>query len=271
MLNNEKIAGEGVANRNEASQQSPIPRDNGTNEYPNADMVDPGAALKEELIIAQDRKMEQRFNQMQQQMLEQNKILMSDLLASKQEVEEEDEYQVETSVNPILKPYRDEMETLGVDESQMMGMLSIVRKAMGTEVPKYSAKLKEEITEESRHAQVSQQSQQMIAAQYPDILKRDSNLWRESARLTAQYKEAQDPVMQSPNFTAMVIREAASNLGVQPVTLESIRSRDAVNPSGGGSVGAKKSNADSERMQSFADFFNVPKDALAKKMDDLGL
>ena len=241
---------------------NPTDPDSGTNDYGEKKVVDPMADAKQEILEANARQLQTIQNTILQQT---QSMIQGALNARETSNEEEDGYEPSSGgTHPALKEFREEIDSLNIEDDQMVHLMNVVKKIIHKEAPQLEKKMKTDIKKETNDDARKAELNRQIASQYP--LDRTSPLFLESQRVMQEFEENKDPILQSPTATAMAVREAAGRLGLAPQTLEDIRRREAAGPVGSGS-GEDNDKEISEKSIDFGAAFGISPEKMKEKLE----
>lgn len=207
-------------------------------------------------------------NEILESVKETNKNIIDTVLASRA-VEKNDEPVVKsvsagnTNVDFNVEEFKSEMEAIGIDENQVKGMVNLMGKLMAKKAPDLKREIISEVDEKTDIKEKKVYHTQNIRMTYPDADNKGSELFKMARIIYNQ--EMSDQAKAGPDAEAIAVERAAARLGIKPLTMASVKSRDAVLPAGDGSGSATQN----EVSRSLADFFNVDHSLVNKKFKEM--
>ena len=193
------------------------------------------------------------------------RTIMESINANKTSNVEEDDEQ-ETVVSKEFNEFEDEVKELGLDEKQTKALASMIRKMAGKDIGKVKKEVVSEIAENSRSEQKKAQLEQQAASQYPDILDKNSALFKETSKV---YESMSTDVKKAPEATYLAIKTAAANLGMQAMDLNALRAAEAKNNTTSGGSGTPNRGEVTEKQKNFAKAFSVNPDKFSKHLKQI--
>lgn len=173
---------------------------------------------------------------------------------------------VNKTVTESLSEFKDEIETIGIDESQGAAMLKMMEKVLTRNAKSF----KEDIitTVDSRNTVKSrvEKKAEEIAQLYPDIKTRGTPLHKEASKIYND--EMTDAERASPLAQYHAAMEAADRLGIEPIKKIPSILADDENPTGSG-PGTKGKKKVEEIDLGMASFFNVDPKKVNEKLKQI--
>lgn len=147
-------------------------------------------------------------------------------------------------IDSAADDFREEMEEIGIEPSQMNGILKTIQKFMGKHVPKIKTEIKDEVVKANKFAETKTTINANLIEVYPDLQNQNSTFFKQTQAIYNAMSEQTRTI--DPMATAYAANEAARRLGVTPVKLgrASVVNEDL--PSGNGKENTKKDNKSSE-------------------------
>lgn len=194
----------------------------------------------------------------------QNKVLLETVLASKTNSVPERKVVVTADEGFDIKEFEEEMSDINVDERQMKGIVRAVSKILRKEGPKLSEEIETKVD-----TKLSLKDQKIAFTQeskmkYPDISDKSSKLFQLARQI---YREEMTDVSRSaPDAEAIATERAAARLQIKPLTINDIRSSDALMPTGDAGINEKKGK---ELDKGFASYFGVDHEKANAKFKEI--
>ncbi len=197
---------------------------------------------------------------------EQNASLLSTVLEKINEKKTEQEEDPKTfSYDAALKEFEDDLADLRVDETQAKALFKIFNKVLSKENPKVKDEIIKEVNSTSKAARDKENAETEMASMYPDILNKQSKLFKQAQ---VEYGKLSDAVKKSAEGTTVAILKAAAALAITPIDLKTIRSMNAMGPSGGGKPSGENEKV-SQNAIDFAASFGVKKEKFEEKLKEI--
>lgn len=166
-------------------------------------------------------------------------------------IEKRNTVETVTDKAEALSEFADEIEEMGIDETQGKAMLRMFEKFLG----KKTGSFKQEVLEEVEGRQATKETKVSYTNEaknkFPQVLDHSSALFKESQKI---YKTMSSEAKGAPDAELIAIERAAYRLGIQPVDISRAYSASAENPTGSGAATKVK---EKEVSSEFASLFNV--------------
>ncbi len=168
------------------------------------------------------------------------------------------------SLSQALQEFKDEIEVMGLDEKQTNALMSFVEKITGKKVDAAKTEVSTQVDANAAFKERKAAAEQLVAAQYPDVLDAASALRKRASEIFNEYTQAKDPIVNSPKFSAVCVKDAAAELGIKPLTVEDIKKGQARSEGGDPQSVEDKSGKPSKNATDFAAGFGVKSDKFAE-------
>ena len=164
--------------------------------------------------------------------------------------------------NAEAKGIEAEILALGMDDDQAKAILSLVNKVASRQAPNLKKEIVEEVNQTSEAKSKKNAMEVEVASKYPAILDKNSQLFKETEKVYADFSPA---IKKTPEATAMAVKLAAQNLGIQPLSMSEMMAAQAQTHGNGDGGAPAKNGPITERQKGFAAMFKVdPKKFEAK-------
>jgi len=170
-----------------------------------------------------------------------------------------------TNIPENLGEYSADLKELGLDKDPKAAeaLIAIASKIAAKNTGDLKKEVKNEVTSELALKQKKEKLDFDTASKYPQILDTTSALYKETEKVFKSFSKA---ILESPESTSLAIIQAASNLGIAPLDLASLRAQDAVNHTTSGGSGNIQHAEVTNKQKDFAAAFGVKADVFEKKL-----
>lgn len=162
-----------------------------------------------------------------------------------------------------LEEFADELEALGLEGKDGANILKLIDKAVSRKVPKSSAEdldgevdrlVNEKLSSKQAFETQKNAYDYQVMREFPEIVDKNSALFKQASKVWGSFpKDAQN----LPQAMALATRQAASELGLLPLSSTEIMAREGQQFSGSNKGQGKVSAQVTKREEEFAQFFNV--------------
>lgn len=159
----------------------------------------------------------------------------------------------------------DELEALDIDKSQASAIISLVSKAISKTLPD-SKKITQNVLTQVDDVMARKEWSVQAAKLYPGVLDKKSDLFK-TAQKELQSMDAHEQASARATYNA--IERAARKLGIDPVTIENLKSKEALEPKGKGPKDKKKNDSnEDEAVEAFSSSFGIDPETYRKHLKE---
>lgn len=162
-----------------------------------------------------------------------------------------------------LEPFMAEMEALGLEANQANALINFVTKVLSAKVPQFEQTILGKVEKNSNDRDNQKQMNMRVAQQYPDAMVPGSPLRSAAQDLFNRLSEVEK---KHPSAMANCVREAASELGIAPVSREQFQQQQSQNPTGGAPGGGQDKGKPDQVELDFAKAFGVSQEKYEEKL-----
>lgn len=169
-----------------------------------------------------------------------------------------------TQRTEMMNEFAQEMQELQIDESQAGALLRMFGKFVSKQAPDLEQNILNKVDKTIDVKDKKKELENDVKRQYPDIINQQSPLFAEAQKVFANMSQEAKNAYDS---TANAVKIAASNLGIQALSVQQILSQDAHTETGvtGGSKKAKNDEPNESQL-GFAESFGINKNLFKEKL-----